>query len=151
MCGITPLHVAMKEYYSKQISGGSPNFNNYYTGSYYIDPDKDKLALMSAYFPSSRQGADGDAKTAINPHPLGISGPDSGVPPISKRNSYSVKFIQMENALYGHPEDSSIHNKVFYEQGDTSIAMDTLLGYHSEFLNSLNKSDLSEFGSDLFF
>ena len=146
LCGITPVHIAVMNFFDKKFTTGDSTYANYYHGSYYARPDIKALNLMTAYFPSKRQGAEGEVASASNPHPLGL-GDDPA--PISKRNFYSVKFVNMANALSGDTQ-ASIHRKVFYEKGGTDDEMSTE-GITSTFANGLNKADLAEFGTDLYF
>lgn len=146
LCGITPVHVGIMDFF--QAQGIIPTFREYYTGVFVAPPPDDMLKMMTAYFPGARQGAEGNAANPTNPHPLGLNDP---VLPIVKRNSYSVKFVQIQNAIDTDDSGGSIHRKVFFEDGTPNKEM-SAFQITSSFVNMLQASEVtSDFGNDLHF
>ncbi|MBT7608204.1 MAG: Tad domain-containing protein [Bacteriovoracaceae bacterium] len=151
---ITPIKQMMREYFSiggigaaNQVYGDQFSFNLYYESSFAVDPAPgatgqatafNKL-LHSGYQPGPRTGA---SETGQTIHP--IKGTVLG---LSKRNFYSTKLISMSKVTQGGT--ATFSDQPIYQEKDQ-------LGYNpipneirpgdNNFINTLNSSDLSEFG-----
>lgn len=109
-CGIVPLEKMMIEYIDKKNTSGS----KYYSTSYYnpLPP----RAIMSAYYPSARQGATPD-EDAMVLNPIGGSGTSDYS---ARRNYYSTKFFPLYKVLTG----SNDYDKDVYRESDVAAPSD---------------------------
>ncbi|MBC7429665.1 MAG: hypothetical protein H7336_13695 [Bacteriovorax sp.] len=115
-CGITPLEFLMIEYIEKKNQN---NGNYYYTNSYYNPPSLSKKNIMTAYYPSPRQGADDEAK-ALNPIGAIVDSPAYS----THRNFYSTKFIPLSNLFLSK---NNYKEQVFLEsESETPIDVQNL-------------------------
>lgn len=151
VCDIIPVHIAMRDHFQKEATSGDSNFKTYFQTTYFYPQNWSPLDLMTAYFPSSRQGANDEVDSANNPHPFGFNTGNGSSAPASKRNFYSVKFVSLSRLLSDTPDSLSIHRKIFYEAGTAGAGEMQDFGIMSSFANGLSKQELSEFGNDLFF
>lgn len=108
-CGIVPLENLMIEYIDKKNTADG---KLYYTSTYFNELDQDQI--MTAYYPSSRQGAAAD-KVAQAQNPIGTA--SATIRYSTRRNFYSTKFIPLSKLFAssnGYKED------VFLESDRTS-------------------------------
>ena len=136
-CDITPLSENIISYFSDQIS--SPihgDYQHFYTASYVASDTVGNTELMSAYFPSKRQGASDQGEIA-SPFP----GP---APVISKRNYYSTKFFAIGKILQSgsHPYHAP---PLYIEKNMSSPPTDP--GVRVPIRNTLPSGVVAEFGS----
>lgn len=109
-CGIVPLEKMMIEYIDKKNTAGS----KYYSTSYY-NPLPARM-VMSAYYPSSRQGVDPDEE-AMAQNPIGGQGTATYS---ARRNYYSTKFFPLNKVLTG----SNDYDKDVYRESDSAAPAD---------------------------
>ncbi|MBC7715217.1 MAG: Tad domain-containing protein [Rhizobacter sp.] len=118
-CGIVPLETLMIDYIDKKNSQSGGNY--YYTSSYY-NPLPTR-AIMTAYYPGPRQGADVGAEAKAE-SPIGVS--VSSLDYSTRRNFYSTKFIPL-NKLFlsknGYREEVFLESDTKAPQDLTNLIM----------------------------
>ncbi len=151
-CGIVPLQKMMVDYIDAHSRNeGGADRSLYYISYYYNEPTRPGLGLdpeklMTAYFPSPRQGVSADSK-AISEHPLKLN-LGSGDSYSTKRNFYSTKFFQMAKVIDSPPmQNNSTGGRRDYLQEPAlresqTKAPDDLVGENPEIINHL-KYDVS--------
>lgn len=148
-CGIVPLYEDFLDYLDKKVQQGS--YREYYYGIY-APPNQfptqtlinSQSQLLTAFAPGPRHGVDADGTPH---HPFGLDSDRSAL-----RNFYSVKFIGIQRAMTsGGTLTQSLWNKPFWERASSlsGAALDNDAKAASE--NSLDSSQLSEFGPRFFF
>ncbi len=138
-CGLIPLEALMLDFLKDQskIEMGVDK-RLFYIGMYYDEPSSTLIEqrkpedLMTAYFPSERQGTAGGSN-AVTGHPLGLNGP--GVESYSaKRNFYSTKFFHLAKIIDNPPSipanstrgSSDYHDQPPLRENFTNVPSDLL-------------------------
>ncbi len=110
-CGIVPLEKMMIEYIDKKNTASG----KFYSTSYY-NPLPART-IMTAYYPSPRQGASSDEDAVVlNP----IGGSTGGAVYSARRNYYSTKFFPLYKVLTG----SNDYDKDVYRESDVAAPSD---------------------------
>lgn len=108
-CDIVPLRKLMVDFIANHSSkDGGFDKSLYYVGYYYSEPSGLTLSpeqLMTAYFPSTRQGTSPGDK-GLAEHPLKLSAPGNGSYS-TRRNFYSTKFFHMAKIIDSPPGGST--------------------------------------------
>jgi Flp pilus assembly protein TadG len=112
-CGIVPLELLMVDYIEKKNQGDGALF---YTSTYF-NKIPDQQAIMTAYYPSERQGAAMDA-AALSP--IGASTSSSSYS--TRRNFYSTKFVPLSKVL----STSSDYRQDVFLESDMEAPKDLL-------------------------
>jgi len=133
-CGIKPLSISVTEYWS-EIDTQFPNFGLFYRTSYEKPANLPNSALMTAYMPGPRTGAQEDGTLK---HPFGTS-PDR----LGKRNFYSTKFISVEKVYNGGVASYS-DKGVYYESAQFGTAPADVTQGPPSFKNQISKQRIEE-------
>lgn len=145
VCGIIPIHFNVAAAYTA-LGSTDPNYLLYYTSEYTL-PLSPIVAenLMTAYMPGTRQGADDEGKLT---HPF-----SNNALGLARRNSYSTKHIGIKRLASAAGSDTYLPNIAYAENDDigNDAAIESSNDSGFQFTNYLAPSQLSEFGTDLYY